>query len=201
MEYLAYSEMAFAYTHSNTEIKLYLPEFKFNWHKNLKSARLIFASFTILFALLAPLKEVSAAYNGPGVYYVRTNSKCLNVRNGPSVYFRAITCYKNGSRLPKIVGYRNGFARLSTGYYVASNWISTTPGTRYTPGLGVGGQIILRRGSKGSAVAAVQRALGIRATGYYGSITERAVRTFQAGRGLIVDGIVGPQTRNALGIY
>ncbi len=37
-----------------------------------------------------------------------------------------------------------------------------------------------------------------RATGYYGSITEEAVRKFQAAHGLTVDGIAGPQTFAAM---
>jgi peptidoglycan hydrolase-like protein with peptidoglycan-binding domain len=57
---------------------------------------------------------------------------------------------------------------------------------------------LLRVGSRGPAVAAVQRALGIRADGVFGKQTRRAVRVFQARRGLEVDGIVGPQTRAAL---
>lgn len=56
----------------------------------------------------------------------------------------------------------------------------------------------LHRGSHGSGVAAVQRALGIPADGIFGPQTRRAVRAFQAAHGLIVDGIVGPQTSAAL---
>ncbi|MEB3273460.1 MAG: peptidoglycan-binding domain-containing protein [Prochlorothrix sp.] len=36
------------------------------------------------------------------------------------------------------------------------------------------------------------------ATGYYGTITEEAVRRFQADRGLVVDGVAGPATFEAL---
>jgi cell wall-associated NlpC family hydrolase len=49
-------------------------------------------------------------------------------------------------------------------------------------------------------VAPVQRALGVPADGVYGPISRTAVRAFQARKGLIVDGIVGPQTLGALGI-
>ncbi|HYY53244.1 MAG TPA: transglycosylase family protein [Myxococcales bacterium] len=56
------------------------------------------------------------------------------------------------------------------------------------------------RGSQGSTIAAVQRALGIPADGVYGAQTRRAVMAFQRAHGLIVDGIVGPQTLGALGL-
>ena len=57
---------------------------------------------------------------------------------------------------------------------------------------------LLKLGSRGPAVAAVQRALGISADGIFGPQTRAAVRAFQARHGLTVDGIVGPQTRAEL---
>ncbi|HTE63478.1 MAG TPA: peptidoglycan-binding protein [Solirubrobacteraceae bacterium] len=57
----------------------------------------------------------------------------------------------------------------------------------------------LKRGSRGPAVAAAQRALGIPADGIFGRQTSRAVRAFQAAHGLEVDGVIGPVTRGALG--
>jgi peptidoglycan hydrolase-like protein with peptidoglycan-binding domain len=57
---------------------------------------------------------------------------------------------------------------------------------------------VLRFGDRGPRVAALQRALGVRADGIFGPRTRAAVREFQRRHGLRVDGIVGPQTRAAL---
>ena len=58
--------------------------------------------------------------------------------------------------------------------------------------------VLLKVGSRGPAVKALQRALGIPADGIFGPKTRAAVRAFQARNGLVADGIVGPQTRAAL---
>lgn len=63
---------------------------------------------------------------------------------------------------------------------------------------------LLRKGSQGAAVKDVQTALQRRGfspgpiDGIFGPLTETAVRAFQTAGGLIVDGIVGPQTWGAL---
>ncbi|MGH3058183.1 MAG: peptidoglycan-binding protein, partial [Gaiellaceae bacterium] len=49
-------------------------------------------------------------------------------------------------------------------------------------------------------VVPVQRALGVSADGLYGPVSRAAVRAYQQRHGLIVDGVVGPQTLGALGI-
>jgi len=59
---------------------------------------------------------------------------------------------------------------------------------------------LLTKGASGPAVKTVQRALGVSATGVFGHHTAAVVKQFQRNHGLIVDGIVGPQTRNALGL-
>lgn len=64
---------------------------------------------------------------------------------------------------------------------------------------------LLRLGSRGNEVSALQQELKNRGyftypriTGYFGYITRDAVIRFQRDNGLLVDGIVGPQTRGAL---
>ena len=59
---------------------------------------------------------------------------------------------------------------------------------------------VLKVGSRGASVAALQRALGVAADGVFGPQTRRAVRRFQRRKGLAVDGIAGLQTLRALGI-
>jgi hypothetical protein len=63
-----------------------------------------------------------------------------------------------------------------------------------------GSSALLQRGSSGTAVAALQRTLGVTPTGTFGPVTARAVRAFQRSHGLTADGIVGPMTRAALGL-
>ncbi len=59
---------------------------------------------------------------------------------------------------------------------------------------------ILKRGMKGAPVKRLQKKLGIEADGDFGPGTERAVKEFQDSKGLIVDGIVGPDTFTVLGL-
>lgn len=59
-------------------------------------------------------------------------------------------------------------------------------------------EVVLRKGDRGRAVAAVQRKLRVASDGVFGSQTHRAVKRFQRRKGLTVDGIVGPITRRGL---
>jgi peptidoglycan hydrolase-like protein with peptidoglycan-binding domain len=66
------------------------------------------------------------------------------------------------------------------------------------------GQPTIQLGASGNVVRRLQRALrrtpnlGLPVDGVFGSELETAVRDFQEGAGLAVDGIVGPLTWNAL---
>lgn len=55
-------------------------------------------------------------------------------------------------------------------------------------------KIILRKGSKGSEVVKMQKALGIASDGDFGLGTQIAVRNFQKKNGLVADGVAGPNT-------
>ncbi|MCC3431540.1 MAG: peptidoglycan-binding protein [Microcoleus sp. PH2017_29_MFU_D_A] len=64
--------------------------------------------------------------------------------------------------------------------------------------------IRMTKGDSGPEVVEIQKTLqasghfGGRATGFYGSVTQAAVKKFQADNKLKVDGIIGPQTLSAL---
>jgi rare lipoprotein A len=60
------------------------------------------------------------------------------------------------------------------------------------------GQRTLARGMSGRDVRTLQHLLGVLPTGRFGPQTNAAVRSFQRGAGLAVDGVVGPATRGAV---
>ena len=59
---------------------------------------------------------------------------------------------------------------------------------------------VLRQGSAGADVMCLQTKLGISADGKFGPLTNAAVKSFQASNGLVVDGVVGPNTIAQLGV-
>ncbi|HET7303662.1 MAG TPA: peptidoglycan-binding protein [Segeticoccus sp.] len=58
----------------------------------------------------------------------------------------------------------------------------------------------VRYGARGAIVRSVQRIVGVRADGIFGSHTRRAVVRWQGRHGLVRDGIVGPRTAAAMGL-
>jgi len=87
-------------------------------------------------------------------------------------------------------------ALITATLIVPAGQVARAQDTAATSPVGAGD---LKIGSRGPAVAAAQRALGIPADGVFGRQTRRAVRTFQRAHGLLVDGVIGPVTRGALG--
>ena len=60
--------------------------------------------------------------------------------------------------------------------------------------------MILKLGSRGNEVKALQEKLNLKADGIFGPITEEAIKAFQRANGLEVDGIVGADTISKLNL-
>jgi peptidoglycan hydrolase-like protein with peptidoglycan-binding domain len=54
--------------------------------------------------------------------------------------------------------------------------------------------ILLKDGTRGSTVKALQEKLGVTADGQFGAGTERALKEYQKANGLKADGLAGPAT-------
>ena len=60
---------------------------------------------------------------------------------------------------------------------------------------------ILKKGRKGAPVRILQEALGVAADGDFGSGTQKALQQWQGDNGLTADGIAGPDTFAAMGLF
>ncbi len=60
---------------------------------------------------------------------------------------------------------------------------------------------LLQRGLRGEPVRLLQEKLGVTADGIFGAGTDKALRDYQSGNGLAVDGIAGPDTFASMGLY
>jgi peptidoglycan hydrolase-like protein with peptidoglycan-binding domain len=196
MEYMAYSHIFTAYEGLAGTDVINPPKLEFSWKKLLKSSTwLSLVGIGVFFAAVTQAYAASSAF-------ITTNGSCLRVRTDPSVNSPVVACLANGTRITTTETV-NGFAKLSADRYVASKWISQKPqgGSDDNTGSDVSGRVILKVGSRGAAVSKVQKALGdIQVDGKYGPETARRIREFQKSNNLIVDGVVGPETREALGI-
>lgn len=59
---------------------------------------------------------------------------------------------------------------------------------------------VVKVGSRGSTVKAVQRKVGVTADGVFGPRTKAAVKRWQKRNGLVADGVVGPRTGTKMGL-
>ncbi|MFE4104987.1 peptidoglycan-binding protein [Almyronema epifaneia] len=132
----------------------------------------------------------------------------LNVRSGPGTSYSIVRVLSDGQALEISGRYRNGWAELSDGNWVAGNLIrltQTTP-SPVEPAPPTDAIPVLRFGSAGPRVIRLQNRLKelnyLAATqasdGVYGSTTEQAVIEFQRVQGLPVDGVAGTTTLDAL---
>lgn len=60
---------------------------------------------------------------------------------------------------------------------------------------------LLQRGLRGEPVRLLQEKLGLTADGIFGAGTDKALREYQSGNGLAVDGIAGPDTFASMDLY
>jgi peptidoglycan hydrolase-like protein with peptidoglycan-binding domain len=85
--------------------------------------------------------------------------------------------------------------------FAASNGgASAGSGSSGTAATAPAGPSSLGPGDTGPDVKRLQRKLGLKADGQYGSATKRAVKRFQKRNGLEADGVAGPSTLSALGL-
>jgi murein DD-endopeptidase MepM/ murein hydrolase activator NlpD len=102
------------------------------------------------------------------------------------------------------VAFFEALARLDSVKGTAANQTTTAapvaPAPVHGPGAKLPSRPTLRRGAPaGPHVLYLQQKLGVSPTGPFGPKTHAAVVAFQASRGLIADGIVGPRTWAAIG--
>lgn len=94
-----------------------------------------------------------------------------------------VACDARPVNLPRVIGY--AYPEVIT---VPTQPVSSSPLPRAT----------LRLGSSGVLVQEVQGRLGLKKDGIFGALTEAEVKRFQGQKGLVVDGIVGPNVWKAL---
>ncbi|NJL02785.1 MAG: peptidoglycan-binding protein [Spirulinaceae cyanobacterium RM2_2_10] len=156
-----------------------------------------------------PFTSNSPGGDGTGGRVVRVatpSGSCLNARSGPSTSSSVLMCVANGATLKPVVASQGDWLQLSSGRWVYGPF-TTAIGTGGRPPI-VSESFPLRRGMQGESVSTLQRKLisldynvGTAGDdGIFGAGTENAVRRFQDTNGLVVDGIVGTATKDAMGL-
>lgn len=205
METLAYVHLA-ASSESSEDVELTLNSLGLRWFEQLNWKKLpssawiglgvIAISFSILTYSTSNAIALQTGNQGLQVTSLQQKLTAAGYYNGPITGFYgsatqvAVRRFQEAQGL--VVDGIAGPTTLSTLYGTASGSSNLPPG------------ILLRRGSRGIAVTQLQNRLKTQGfyngslTGYYGRLTEAAVRDFQRSRGLSVNGLAGPTTLAAL---
>lgn len=152
----------------------------------------------------------AAGRANPSVAYVASSPGfSTNVRSGPGLQYPVVNTLTRGTAINLSGEYRNGWARLLSGNWIAERLIQAEPPTAAgtPPAEATVAEVeLLQRGSQGEAVTRLQqrlKGLGYLAsdatlTDIYGDLTEQAVREFQRKNALPVDGVAGVRTLEVL---
>lgn len=129
------------------------------------------------------LKGMAADIKVSGVSAVAVATYAQTLTNGVGCYYYGGTEFVHVDTRPSV---KHWLCSASGNYkYFTSNFMPTIR-RGYNPGY------------KDAAVKFLQKKLGLGIDGKFGAGTERAVKSFQASRGLTADGIVGRKTWDAL---
>jgi peptidoglycan hydrolase-like protein with peptidoglycan-binding domain len=218
MDTLAYTHLVSAYESPQSEFDTRLLLFRgVNWGKISGNCLMPVLAAAIGFSILGAAGAAQAAlYYGDSGYDVKEVQNALAYKGyfhaRSTGYFGSIT--KNavkafqsdyGLRVDGIVGPATT-AALGIGCDNSGYTSYHKPSYGYQKASYGKSSGYLSRGDSSYKVTQLQNQLAdygyfhARSTGYYGSITQHAVKAFQADYGLRVDGVAGPRTLAALGL-
>ena len=218
METLAYLHLALEYetlasqeSSPSQRLKVFQ---QLNWKQLSGSSCLCLLSAITALAGMSSASEAKVLKlgdNGPDVVNLQQRLQELGYFNRrPTGFFREITKeavvkfqQRKGLMADGVVGPQTEAALVGTRIRSTGN-LGSTSQTRDPNANASSREGVLRRGDRSAAVTDLQKAMqgaGIYngpVTGYFGSLTEAAVKEFQQSQGLIADGIYGSATRSRL---
>ena len=218
METLAYLHLALEYetlasqeSSPSQRLKVFQ---QLNWKQLSGSSCLCLLSAITALAGMSSASEAKVLKlgdNGPDVVNLQQRLQELGYFNRrPTGFFREITReavvkfqQRKGLMADGVVGPQTEAALVGTRIRSTGN-LGAESQTRYANANASSREGVLRRGDRSAAVTDLQKEMqgaGIYngpVTGYFGSLTEAAVKEFQQSQGLTADGIYGSATRSRL---
>ena len=175
---------------------------------HMKKSRMFLALALVVVSVLAISLPAMAVIYG----YVNVPAdEYLNIRDIPESYGDVVCRLHRGDRVEIVTAYQSGWTKIIVdGYedqptYCMSEFLSQYPPTpgwqerygtetlRYDPNTFNSYVVNLQRDLYSAGYTSVTNA-----DGYFGTITETAVKNFQRNNGLTADGLVGDRTKQAL---